>query len=318
MDIPNRRPWLVFLFCLPSALLGANTGTPESWIPARWQGGPLELAQRAKAKTLPAETALRDALANWYDAATLGLLDGSPVNCLLVTWSAGAAAELEQRQQALVKAYAGEAHKRGVAVLGLVYSGADPAKAAAAAADAQLDGLVFDGDFRSLCRNTKAWGDQAIAPATPAVGPREGKGPVLAIEGVQPNVRNLSDMGIRAGPSAEPWIDSNVWLVRSFRLGPAWRPIWVSYEPDGGRHRIMPVRGGRGGGGRPVDRGHRRRTARAVAPRGRCRAGRVARPPAATSASPKTTRSGAASRRTATSRSSWIRPLRLRRCRMNT
>ena len=106
----------------------------------------MELAQRAKAKTLPAETALRDAIGNWYDTTTLGLLEGSPVNCLLVTWSAGAAAEIEQRQQALVKAYASAAHKRGIAVLGLVYSGADQAKAAAAAADAQLDGLVFDGD----------------------------------------------------------------------------------------------------------------------------------------------------------------------------
>ena len=51
MAIPNRRSWLVLLFCLPSALLGANPGTPDSWIPARWPGGPLELYQRAKAKT---------------------------------------------------------------------------------------------------------------------------------------------------------------------------------------------------------------------------------------------------------------------------
>ena len=38
-------------------------------------------------------------------------------------------------------------------------------------------------------------------------------------------------MGIRSGPSAEPWIDSNIWLVRSFRWGPAWRPVWISQEP---------------------------------------------------------------------------------------
>src|ERR1017187_1052292 len=105
MDMPNKRLWLVFLFCLPSALLGANPGTPNSWIPARWPGGPLELYQRAKAKTPPADTAVRETIANWYDPATLHLLEGSPVNCLLLTWSAGADAALELRQQQLVKIY---------------------------------------------------------------------------------------------------------------------------------------------------------------------------------------------------------------------
>src|ERR1019366_1203868 len=109
MDIPNRRSWLVFLFCLPSALLGANPGTPYSGTPARWRGGPLELSQRAKPKTPPADTAVREAIANWYDPATLHLLEGSPVNSLLLTWSAGADAELERQQQQLVKIYTTEA-----------------------------------------------------------------------------------------------------------------------------------------------------------------------------------------------------------------
>ena len=39
-------------------------------------------------------------------------------------------------------------------------------------------------------------------------------------------------MGIRAGASAEPWIDSNIWLVRSFRFGSEWRPVWVNQEPN--------------------------------------------------------------------------------------
>ena len=41
---------------------------------------------------------------------------------------------------------------------------------------------------------------------------------MLAVEGVSPSARNLADMGIRAAPSSEPWIESNIWLVRSFRL----------------------------------------------------------------------------------------------------
>jgi len=189
----------------------------------------LELAARAKADTLPADAAVREAIASWYDTATLGLLDGSPVNCLLVTWSAGAAAELERRQQALVKAYTTEAHKRSVAVLGLVYSGADPAKALAAAADAQLDGLVLDGIFPGLAADRAA----VIPIAQDASSTRGVKGPVVAVQGVSPGSRNLAEMGIRSAPSAEPWILSNIWLVRALRGSPR-RPIWISQQPDAG------------------------------------------------------------------------------------
>ena len=229
MAIPGKTVFLAFTLCLPSALSGASGGTPDSWIPARWEGGPLELARRAKANTLPADAAVREAIANWYDAATLSLLEGSPVNCLLVTWSAGADAGLEQRQQRLIKAYTAEAHKRGLAVLGLVYPGADPSRTAAEAAGAGLDGLVLDGEFEA-------------GPAFPVVIPiardaasgRTVKRPIVAVQGVSPSVRNLADMGIRSGPSSEPWIESNVWLVRSFRLGPAWRPVWISHQPGAG------------------------------------------------------------------------------------
>jgi hypothetical protein len=241
MDIPNRRSWLGLLFCLPSALLGANPGTPDSWIPARWPGGPLELYQRAKAKMPPADTAVRETIANWYDPATLHLLEGSPVNCLLLTWSAGADAELELQQQQLVKIYTTEAHQRGVAILGLVYPGADPSKFVAAAAAARLDGLALDGEFpvgfieqvtRALASSNSHM--VAIPIVTAAASVRTAEGPVPAVEGVSPSARNLSEMGIRGAPSSEPWIQSNVWLVRSFRLAPVWRPVWIGYQPDGG------------------------------------------------------------------------------------
>jgi hypothetical protein len=70
------------------------------------------------------------------------------------------------------------------------------------------------------------WHDAAVA--------RTANGSVPAVDGVSPSSRNLSDMGIRGAPSSEPWIQSNIWLVRSFRLGSAWRPVWISYQPDGG------------------------------------------------------------------------------------
>jgi hypothetical protein len=75
------------------------------------------------------------------------LLEGTPINCLLVTFSIGAGAEAEHHQHQLVKEYARLARERGIAVLGIVYPGADPKAVAAAARDAQLDGLVMDGEF---------------------------------------------------------------------------------------------------------------------------------------------------------------------------
>ena len=241
MSIRSKNHTFILLLCLPAALWCANQGTPDSWIPARWPGGPLELQRRAKAKTTPSDAAIREAIASWYDPATLNLLEGSPVNCLLLTWSAGADREVEQSQQQLVKAYAAEAHRRGIAVLGVVYPGADSSQFVASAADARLDGLVLDGvfpgEFTGQVSKALASANNTavvIPIATEAASIRTANQPVLAVEGVSPSARNLSDMGIRGAPSSEPWIQSNVWLVRSFRLASAWRPVWIGYQPDGG------------------------------------------------------------------------------------
>ena len=221
-------PRIIQLLCLilplAAALPGGNIGAPDSWIPARWTGGPLEIAVRAK--TLPTAQNVRDAIANWYDPATLDLLQGSPINCLLVTWSAAAPAEIEQRHQALVKTYAAEAHRRGIAILGLVYSGAGVEKALAAATAAQLEGIILDRD------DPPPSGSPAFPIAQDLAAARRLKGPVTIVRGVSPGSRNLADMGIRSAPSSEPWIESNIWLVRALRS--AGRPIWVSHQPEEG------------------------------------------------------------------------------------
>jgi hypothetical protein len=200
------------------------------WIPARWDGGPLELTRRAKDKALPANA--REAIARWYEPATIGLLEGTPINCLLVTFSIGASAEAERQQHQLVKEYARLARERGIAVLGIVYPGADPEAVAAAAREAQLDGLVLDGEFPAGFAGKLGTSALVIPIARNAASLRTSKAPLLAVEGVRPVARNLSDMGIRAGASAEPWIESNIWLVRSFRVGTEWRPVWVNQQPN--------------------------------------------------------------------------------------
>jgi len=214
------------VFCLSS--LGWSAPDPARWVPARWDGGPLEVARRGKL-----DTPAREAIARWYEPSTLDLLENTPVNCLLVTFSSGASSEAEASQHQLVKEYARVARGRGIAVLGLVYPGADAASVAAAASEAQLDGLVLDGQFPAdFASNLRNYPGIVIPIAQEAASVRMAGAPLVAVQGVRPSARDLADMGIRAGASAEPWIDSNIWLVRSFRFSPDRRPIWISQEPN--------------------------------------------------------------------------------------
>jgi len=56
--------------------------------------------------------------------------------------------------------------------------------------------------------------------------------PIVAVAGVAPSGRNLSEMGIRGAPSSEPWIESNIWLVRSLVVASPSRPVWVSSRSE--------------------------------------------------------------------------------------
>ena len=224
---------LVVLFLLSCTLAVSGTPPPETWVPMRWTGGPLEVAWRTHAKTLPADGAVRDALARWYEPATLSLLENSPVNCLLVTWSAPADGAVEAEQQQLVKVYAEAAHKRGLAVLGLVYAAGDASKIAADANRAMLDGLALEGVFApefSADLRKGAGSMLVVEIAKDADSWRWNSALIVAVAGVAPSARSLSEMGIRGAPSSQPWIESNIWLVRSFGLGSSLRPVWISSQ----------------------------------------------------------------------------------------
>ena len=224
---------LVVLFLLSCTPALSGTSPPDAWVPVRWTGGPLELAWRTRAKTLTTNAAARDALARWYEPATLSLLENSPVNCLLVTWSAPVDAAVEAEQQQIVKIYAEAAHKRGLAVLGLVYAAGDASKIAGDATRAALDGLVLDGEFLAdfPVALRKAAGPLLVVEiAKDAYSWRWKHPPIVAVAGVAPSARILSEMGIRGAPSSQPWIQSNIWLVRSFSLASFSPPVWISSQ----------------------------------------------------------------------------------------
>src|SRR5215475_13054245 len=87
-------------------LASASVPQPADWVPARWP---------------------------WADAQSLDLLQGPPVNCLLV---AQPTAELDAAAAA-----------RGIVTLAVLKPGSDPVAAARRALAAKVTGLVLDGDF---------------------------------------------------------------------------------------------------------------------------------------------------------------------------
>jgi len=223
----------VALFLISCTLGASGSTAPEAWVPVRWTGGPLELAWRTRTKTLPADASVRDTLAQWYEPTTLSLLKDSPANCLLVTWSAPADASVEAEQQRIVKVYVEAAHKRGLAVLGLVYAAGDASKIAADAVRAALDGLVLEGEFppEFPAALGKAASSMLVIEIAKDAAPWRWKpAAIVAVAGVAPSGRNLSEMGIRGAPSSQPWIESNIWLVRSFGLASPSRPVWISSQ----------------------------------------------------------------------------------------
>ncbi len=97
----------------------------ETWMPARWRDGALELQRRAQYKTLPSDPALRESIRQWYDPVILGLLQGTPINSLLVTWGIGADSEKKQTAPKARKVVCGGSADLGwIDVRGLPIKGA--------------------------------------------------------------------------------------------------------------------------------------------------------------------------------------------------
>lgn len=221
-----RGTLLTMALALASPALAAG---PASWVPARWQGGPIEVQWRAREGTLPESAAVRETLERWYDPATLDLLRDTPIDCLLVTWSAGGDAAAERAHQQAVAAYARAARARGIAVLGLVHGPAAPGAFLRPAIDAELDGLVLDGAFpqdvvTEVARALRSARPSAVVIATGA--PRADSAVLALPDAVAPGLQELGPE-VEATPSSEPWIDFNFWLSQWHRGAAGTRPMWL-------------------------------------------------------------------------------------------
>jgi len=138
--------------------LSLAAATPDQWIPARWP---------------------------FPDPASLDLLTGSPINCLLVP-PGGSSGPVGR-----------EARRRGIALLVESAPGVLSADGAVTIPLAPRDRLLRDPGPTLVAVSDSLW---------PRVKPQAGS----------------------AGPTGDPWLDSNLWRVRS--LAP--RAVWLAHLPD--------------------------------------------------------------------------------------
>ena len=195
----------------------------------RWLSGPLEIAKRQKTEGFT--TQARQVIEYWHSPAALDILQGSPVNCLVVDWASGLAEDAEQ--QRTIRPLVDAARQRNLDVVGWVDGQTDSQAAIAAAQAAGLAAVAIQGFSGKSEFPVIPWGDRAHAPWDTTA-------PVLPITGnVWPSVAGRRDFAT-AGPTALPWLDSNSWYVKLAHARTQ-AQVWVLFDPPG-KGEAVPAR----------------------------------------------------------------------------
>ena len=188
-------------------------------IPMRWPAGPLDIALGEKTKGFTADTAA--VLRSWQDPASLAVVQGTPINCLVVSWSADAA------QQQALKPLIEAGKKAGLEFVGLIQGEGDKAAAVAAAQAAGLAAVAMEGD-------APANAGVPVIPWNKASQVRSSaKSPVTGVaDGVFPGLpQGATPQG---GPTNLPWVDSNGAILQIARALAPDKTVWVGFDPAPG------------------------------------------------------------------------------------
>jgi len=182
--------------------------------------GPLDIARRQKEKSFTPEIA--ETIRQWLDPSLLALVQGTPVNCLVVSWASGLPADAEQ-QQAL-KPLLEKGRQAGLDFVGLIEAAADKPAAIAAARAAGLSAVametVLPGDA----------GIPVIAWAKSGEALWSANSPILGVaDGIWPGVPQ--EKAPTGGPTNLPWVDSNGALLGMARALAPNKDVWIFVEP---------------------------------------------------------------------------------------
>lgn len=167
------------------------------WVPARWPSS---------------------------DVKSLDLLSNTPINCLWLDrpqWSA---------------AFAAEAARRGIATLGVIRREGDPVEGARSLAKTGMTGGVIEGDFDDyslmILTATLSKAKMMYLQSGPRIRMRfDTNAPILATsQGLWPGIHVEKGSDAAAGPTANPWIDTNTGFLRNARASTD-AAIWIAVQP---------------------------------------------------------------------------------------
>jgi hypothetical protein len=181
----------------------------------------LDIALREKLKGFSPEAA--EVLRKWQDPASLAIVQGTPVNCLVVSWASGLPADAGQ--PAALKPLIEQGNQAGLGIVGLIGEEANKAAAVASAQSAGLSAVAMEGDPPA----------SAALPVIPWNKSTRIRGSanssVLGIsDGSWPGIP--SERGVASsGPTNLPWVDSNGAVLLIARALEPDKSVWIGFEP---------------------------------------------------------------------------------------
>jgi hypothetical protein len=182
--------------------------------------GPLDIARRQQGKDFTPEVA--EVLRQWEDPSLLASVEGTPVNCLVVSWASGLPADAEQ-QEAL-KPLLEKGRQAGLDFVGLVEGPADQAAAMATARSAGLSAVAMEAVPPG------AAGIPVIAWAKSGEALWGANSPVLCVaDGFWPGVPQ--EKTPTGGPTNLPWVDSNGALLAMAQALAPDKAVWIVVDP---------------------------------------------------------------------------------------
>jgi len=176
----------------------------------------LDIARGEKTKGFTADTA--EVLRKWQDPASLAVVQGTPINCLVVSWAADAG------QQEALKPLIEKGKQAGLGFVGLIEGEANQAAAVAAAQSAGLAAVAMEGDAPgSAGVPVIPWNKAAQVRASAS-------SPILGVsDGVFPGLPQAASQA--GGPTNLPWVDSNGAVLLIARALAPDKTVWVGFDP---------------------------------------------------------------------------------------
>ena len=189
-------------------------------VPMRWPAGPLDIAHREKLKGFTPETA--EVLRASLDPASLAIVQGTSINCLMVSWASGL--PVDGDQQKALKPLIEKGRQAGLGFVGLVDGEANKPAAAAAAQAAGLGAIALEGDAPAGSPLPAIPWNKAAKVRSTASCPMVG-----VADGLWPGLPQAT--GQTGGPTNLPWVDSNGAVILIARALAPDKAVWIGFDP---------------------------------------------------------------------------------------